>query len=192
MACGIVYRVPWAMKVFVKISRGGACGGGGDSWTEISHLTIVFYVCLLIIFFTEKQEKSNSCHWKTTDPGEPESFIRRERALLETIMGAARTSSGEVLGQVSDAVDWPHSWCLSFDELLSPSLSPPSLRIWENWWKWDVIPMALAGRWNKQIINLIPAHSWTSPLSPVLALPSCGWTPLEPPCIPQKTPSSEQ
>lgn len=66
MACGIVYRVPWAMQVFVKISRGGACGGG-----EFLDWNFTFdnrVLCVLIDYFLyreirEKQFLSLENHW---------------------------------------------------------------------------------------------------------------------------------
>lgn len=137
MACSIVYRVPWAIKAFVKISRGGACGGGAFLDWNFTFDNRVLFVSIDYFLYREIREKqflSLEIHWYWGTwiiHQARKGLVRNYECSKDFFTWDAWTSM---------RCSWLTSfWCLSFDELSGPSLSPPSLHIWENWWKWDVL-----------------------------------------------------
>lgn len=172
MACSIVYRVPWAIKVFEKISKAGACDRGGClGW----NFTFDNRFVVLIDYFIcrEMKEKrflplESHWHWVT-------QIIYQERKCLVRNFGECS----------KDFFRWA-AWTLMRRSCLI------SFLMFEFWWVVEyfsfssfpphlgklngsqmVFALALARRWNQLSISLIPAHSITCALSPGLALQSC-------------------
>lgn len=139
MACSIVYRVPWAIKAFVKISRGRACDGGAFLDWNFTFDNRVLFVLIDYFLYREIREKqflSLEIHWYWGT-----WIIHQERKGLVRNYGEcpkdffrwdAWTSKREM--QLTDLILVSEFWWIVNSFSFS---SFPPLR--ENWWKWDVL-----------------------------------------------------